>query len=393
MSEYQYFEFVALDRRLSPNEQAELRRYSSRAQITAHSFSNEYHWGDFKGDAADWMARYFDAHVHVANWGTHCLMLRLPRHCLPAKLTDYAAVSSASRTESVFSSLQVNDECVLTWEFNDDSGDTFFEEEEGSSQWMSALLPLRDELRRGDWRSLYLGWLARVDNEEIGDDELEPPVPPGLQDLTPAQQALADFLLLDPDWLGAAAAGSPVARGEAMRPDNIMTWTAQADRDLLATAAAHVLQGDGRAAEAALRNAYSAWQRTHAAVPESAADRLRRSVDQIGAGVASARHRRLDREKRERDAAETRAANERAARLAHLALAPDIIWQGIDKTLHTGSGRAYDLALQATRDLAEALSNAGREPEFRRGLVRLLSTHGKRKAWLERLRQAGLYSG
>lgn len=68
MSEYQYFEFATLDRRLSPNEQADLRRYSSRARITASSFSNEYHWGDFKGDAEDWMERYFDAHVHVANW-------------------------------------------------------------------------------------------------------------------------------------------------------------------------------------------------------------------------------------------------------------------------------------------------------------------------------------
>jgi hypothetical protein len=40
--------------------------------------SNEYHWGDFKGDPRRWMGRYFDAFLHVANWGTHWLMLRLP---------------------------------------------------------------------------------------------------------------------------------------------------------------------------------------------------------------------------------------------------------------------------------------------------------------------------
>ena len=41
MSEYQYHEFLALDRPLSAAEQAEMRRLSTRATITASSFTNE----------------------------------------------------------------------------------------------------------------------------------------------------------------------------------------------------------------------------------------------------------------------------------------------------------------------------------------------------------------
>jgi len=50
MSEYQYFEFQAIDHPLTEEQMTELRRYSSRAAITPTSFEVEYNWGDFKGN-------------------------------------------------------------------------------------------------------------------------------------------------------------------------------------------------------------------------------------------------------------------------------------------------------------------------------------------------------
>ncbi|MDN3351358.1 hypothetical protein [Actinomadura sp. DC4] len=50
MSENQYYEFRAIDRPLHERQRAEPRALSTRAQITATSFVNEYHWGDFRGD-------------------------------------------------------------------------------------------------------------------------------------------------------------------------------------------------------------------------------------------------------------------------------------------------------------------------------------------------------
>jgi hypothetical protein len=82
VSEYQYYEFLALDRPLSTAEQAEVRQLSTRARITATSFTNEYHWGDFRGSPDELMRRYYDAHLYFANWGTHRVMFRLPRAAL-----------------------------------------------------------------------------------------------------------------------------------------------------------------------------------------------------------------------------------------------------------------------------------------------------------------------
>src|SRR6266571_552024 len=77
MSEYQYYEFQAIDHPLTDQQIRELRAYSSRAEITSASFTVEYNWGDFKGNPHQWMEKYFDAFVHVANWGTRWLMLLL----------------------------------------------------------------------------------------------------------------------------------------------------------------------------------------------------------------------------------------------------------------------------------------------------------------------------
>ena len=85
MSEYQYYEFQAIDRPLSKKEMAELRSYSTRARITPTSFVNDYSWGNFKGDADVWMDKYFDVFLYIANWGTRILKLRLPDTQLSAK--------------------------------------------------------------------------------------------------------------------------------------------------------------------------------------------------------------------------------------------------------------------------------------------------------------------
>jgi len=47
MSEYQYYEFQAIDKPLDKKAVQALRTLSSRAQITPTSFVNEYNWGDF----------------------------------------------------------------------------------------------------------------------------------------------------------------------------------------------------------------------------------------------------------------------------------------------------------------------------------------------------------
>src|SRR3954469_569268 len=60
MSEFQYYEFQAIDRPLDEEAQQALQRISTRALITPHSLVNTYQWGDFKGNPRELVARWFD---------------------------------------------------------------------------------------------------------------------------------------------------------------------------------------------------------------------------------------------------------------------------------------------------------------------------------------------
>ena len=59
MSEYQYYEFLAVDRPLNGAAQAELRAISSCARITSTSFVNSYDSGDLKADPLKLLERRF----------------------------------------------------------------------------------------------------------------------------------------------------------------------------------------------------------------------------------------------------------------------------------------------------------------------------------------------
>lgn len=88
MSEHQLVAFRAIDGRVSDRNLEFMQKQSSRAKITPRSFDNEYHYGDFRGDAAEMLRRGYDIHLHYANFGIRTLMLRLPNG-----LPDQAAVA------------------------------------------------------------------------------------------------------------------------------------------------------------------------------------------------------------------------------------------------------------------------------------------------------------
>ena len=68
-----------------------------------------------------------------------------------------------------------------------------------NSRWLERLLPLRSEIMEGDLRPLYLGWLCGVRDGFVKNTAPKPPRPKGLNNLTPAQTTLVDFLALKID--------------------------------------------------------------------------------------------------------------------------------------------------------------------------------------------------
>lgn len=193
MSEYQYYEFVALDQPLSDDQMAELRAISTRAKITRTRFVNEYNFGDFRGDPHKLMARYFDAHRYFANWGCPRVMLRVPKANLDvAALKLYFAGRAALKV--------LREHVVLDFNVQDER------EFEGDSRVsIAALAPLRAELINGDLRSAYLAWMVGLENGDYKDGAREPPVPDGLAKRTRPQNALIRFLGISPHILRSAA--------------------------------------------------------------------------------------------------------------------------------------------------------------------------------------------
>ena len=167
MSEYQYYEFLALDRPLTEKQRAELRSISTRADITATRFVNEYQWGDLKGDPLKMMERYFDAFLYLANWGTRRVMFRLPRGMLDAETAgQYCYTDTASLTET-------GSHLILSL-YVDREPDDYWDEPGGQ---LAAMVQARSELAAGDLRLLYLAWLLALQWDEVDDEDTEPPVP------------------------------------------------------------------------------------------------------------------------------------------------------------------------------------------------------------------------
>lgn len=211
MSEYQCYEFVALDRPLTSKQMMELRAISTRAEITPTRFWNEYEWGDLKANPATLVERYFDAHLYYANWGTHRLMLRIPAKRGNLKVLRAYFHGDAARAH-------IAGEHLILDLHSEDEGSDDYEESQGS---LAALAPIRTELIRGDLRVAYLAWLLAVQAGDVADKDAEPPVPPGLSDLTAAQAAMVEFLRIDEGLLAAAATTSAV---ETDGTDALRAW-------------------------------------------------------------------------------------------------------------------------------------------------------------------------
>jgi len=383
MSEYQYYEFAAIDRPLTRAQMAQLRAVSTRAVITASGFANHYEWGDLKADPADWMRRYFDAFVHTANWCSCRLALRVPLSTFrKAELEPFAAGHALT--------IEASDEhWIIDWSLDESEDYDRFGGEDGSS-WMRRLVPLRDELLRGDLRPLYLGWLAAA--VDIDDDVLEPQAPPGLAELSPSQQALAEFIEVDPDMLAAAAAGSArVAENDSARAAGIDAWLDGWSREEMAVLLKLIAQGQGMEAERRIRSGHAAWLEAQprpavAPVPRRSVGLLRelaRSASNVRMAEASKEHARQEVERRQ----------QREATLRLLMADLPARWAAVDALAQRGSASGYERAVQAVADLAEGYALTSNPKAFDRALRSLLVRHATRGALLRRLAEAGLWSG
>jgi len=382
MSEYQYYEFLAIDRPLTADEMAALRAISTRARISTVSFTNEYHWGDLKASPEDLMKRFFDAHVYVTNWMTAIFMVRLPIEALPKETAKALAVPYTLDFKATPT------HWIIAWHLEESKNYDRFGMEDGRG-WMARLAPVRDELLRGDIRSLYIGWMAALSREITDDDELEPIAVNGLGQLTSAQKALGEFLEVDQDLLIGAGMGNPVSQGEEISQQQMDKWIDGLPDDEVKAVLKQILDGQGQQVERTLKNRFAAWRR---GLQSDDGKSPRRSIGSLLANAETAEKIRLEKRKHEKRECEVKRQKEREAYLKKIAGDFPKAWKSVQRTVERGSGSAYDEACRALVDLSESYSIHGSRENFEKHLRKFMADHMRRRALVQRLVKAGIWN-
>ena len=377
MSEYQYYEFLALDRPLTSKQREELRQLSTRAEITATRFTNEYHWGNFRGDPEKMMADYFDAFLYLANWGTRHLMFRVPRTSLD---TEYAGQYCYTDAASL---VETDDHLIISL-YADREPDDSWDETAGE---LGGMVAARSELLSGDHRLLYLAWLMGIQWDHVEDDDTEPPVPAGLADLSGALRAIADFLEIDEDLIAVAAQASPDLKEEPAA--GLADWIAArpaAEKDKLLTM---VADGEGPQVRALLLQRFRADSPSQNAPAGST-----RTAAQLWAAAGARKAVREEAEAQARRVAAEREAAAKAAaynkRLNQLATRTEAAWQEIADLIETKKPHDYDQAVSLLRDLSALARRDGDHDSFIARFLQLRSRHERKPSLQERFDKAGL---
>jgi hypothetical protein len=386
VSEYQYYEFRALDRRLTAEQQRRLRSLSSRAEISATRLANEYSFGNFRGDPGRLLEEYFDAYLYAANWGTRELAFRLPRALLDAQ-TARRYCDEEHRAWVT----QTAQHVIVRFRWDDDEGDDWIE----GDGLLDPLLDARGELATGDLRLLYLGWLLKVqlggpgkDDDEDLADEAEPPVPAGLRELSDSLASVARFLKIDDDLIAVAAkASAPLV---PVSDDGIADWVkalpaSEKDKFLIMVA-----EGQGAQVEALLVHRFRRESRPAGTTPASTG----RTASELLAAAEARRAAREEAEARAKEEARARRAAEQAAayerHLQNLTGRKDETWQQVEELTVFSKPKEYDQATQLLRDLHEIARREDDITAFTARVRELRTRYAKRPSLMERLDKAGL---
>lgn len=368
MSEYQYYEWQAVDRRLTEDEQEAVQGLSSHIEVSPSSAVVTYSWGDFKHDPEEVLVRYFDAHLYLANWGSHRLMFRFPKELVDHKVV----VPYCGGNVAVFRTTGKYHVLDIRWD-----------EEEGGN-WvegeglLSSFEPLRENILRGDYRALYLAWLKGIESEECGDKQrrqLEPPVPAGLKDLSPALERFVEWFEIDTCLIEAAAEASPELAQIPIvdfRP-LIGRLSRQECDDFLER-----LARNEPAVGLELTKRLSAFVERR---PIPSVDR--RTIGQLLDTAGMLR----DRNKRQ---AQEEARKKHAAEMEYLAEHEQEIWQNIETLIGMKQPKHYDLAVAQMAKLKTLHEGRKSQSVFYEKLSALLERHRNKPSLKNRMQRANL---
>ena len=371
MSEYQYYEWQAIDRVLTPEEQAAVERLSSHIDVTASQAIVEYSWSDFKHDPKQVLLEYFDAHLYLANWGSRRLIFRFPKGLL-----DESTIKAYCVPYHISFETSGNFQ-VLDIELDEEEGVDWVE----TNSVLSTFTRLRDDLLQGDFRLLYLAWLKAItldpfwDEDDEFEEPLEPPLPAGLNDLPPALDHFVRVFNVDPLLIKAAAETSPrIKTAPAIDYHTLVTKLSPEECNHYL---ARIADGEPGAV-LALRKHLSSFSRK---VPEST--RERRTI-----GHLFGQQEQLQLAEKQRKAEAARRSH--ADKMQRLAKRAPQIWPKIDLLLQSYTPKNYDEVTRMLVDLKQLAEFQGTQDAFQARLEALRTRFKTRSSLMQRWDRKGL---
>jgi len=318
----------------------------------------------------------------VANWGTQVLKLRLP-----SRLLDLTTAQEYCAGDSAYA-----------WESRGNTIVSFVSEEEGDWDWvesdgiMSPVIPVRAELAHGDLRALYIGWLLCVQHGELDDEDTEPAVPPGLEQLSDALKSLVSFLRIDEDLLYAATQASPPMGETQLSHDEVHAWVAELPAAEKDDVLARLIAEEDQALAAELLQRFRKDREDAGHDLKTSA--TRRTVGELFKAAqahteerrqAKARKRDEEAQRREREAAAARARH-----LDEIAGREPQLWARIDTLIAATQPKSYDEAVSLLIDLRDLAQREGTDRQFRMKLEAIHVAHTRKPSFIKRLGKAGL---
>ena len=374
MSEYQYYEFQAIDRPLTPEEQQAVARLSSRVDphprraVFTYSFG-----GGLRRPPEELLANYYDAMLYLANWGSRRLMFRFPTALVDVEeLQQYNVMTREYPYDTIDVSTQ-GEFVILAIRLDEEAGFGWIE----GDGWLDALVGLRDALLQLDYRSLYLAWLRGLTlADDVDEEAQEPPVPPGLRRLSPALESFIELFEVDEDLVQVAAASSRDL-GVGISDDDLRRALVRLPAEERDAFLMRLAKGEPQLSLALKRRLGVLGGAREGEVTE------RRTVGALFAAVEALRERR-------RIEVAAAAEAKRVAEFKALAGREDETWGEVDALIQRSQAKAYDEAVQLLKPLRDLAEYQHRQLAFEERLGQIRDRYSRRSALMRRLRESGL---
>ena len=374
MSEYQYFEWQTVDRLLTEAEQEDVSDLSSHIDVSSSRAVVTYAYGSFKHDPRKVLARFFDAHLYLANWGSRCLMFRFPSGLVNGNMI----VPYCIQDRITFRTMNAFD--VLDMDLSEEEGGGWIDDD-GS---LSGLISLRNDILQGDYRSVYLAWLKVMSVQDgylprrrksRAQTPMAPAIPAGLKQLTPALRRFVEQFDIPTSLLEAAAEHSPeLAQTVTMdfKPLVAKLTREQCDRFLCRLA-----QGDATVSMELKKQLHAMEPCPQSfAGPGRSIDELLKRAD----AIESARKRREEREARRKHEAE----------MKDLADRETATWQQVDSLVALKQTKSYDDAIRLLAKLAQLAEFRGSQEDYRLRVNDLCERYKRLSGFRLRVQRANL---